>query len=323
MKVELYKATDQQSNMPNYETAKENFSWEDIEKEFSWYETGKVNMAYETIDKHVDEGYGDKIALHYKLDDQIQSFTFKEMKEQSNKAANVLKDAGVQKGDRVFIFMARSPELYFALLGALKLGAVVGPLFEAFMEKAVKDRLENSEASTIITSPELLSRVPVDDLPDLKNVIVTGGNTDEKYIDFKEKFEAASDEFEIEWLDKEEGLILHYTSGSTGQPKGVLHAQYAMVQQYISGKYVLDLKEDDVYWCTADPGWVTGTSYGIFAPWLNRATNVIVGGRFSPESWYGALEKLKVTVWYSAPTAFRMLMGSSVTMQWKNTTYLR
>ena len=311
MKVEIYKATDQHANMPNYDEAQENLSWDEVEKAFSWYDTGKINMAYETIDRHVHDGYGDKIALHYKLDDDIQSYTFKEMMENSNKAANVLKDIGVKKGDRVFIFMARSPELYFTLLGALKIGAIVGPLFEAFMEKAVKDRLENSEASTIITTSELVGRVPVDELPDLQHVVVVGDQVDEDQINFRELYQDASDEFDIEWLDKEDGLILHYTSGSTGQPKGVLHVQEAMVQQYISGKYVLDLKEDDIYWCTADPGWVTGTSYGIFAPWLNRTTNVVVGGRFSPESWYDALEKLKVTVWYSAPTAFRMLMGAS------------
>ena len=311
MKVEIYKATDQHANMPNYDEAQENLSWDEVEKAFSWYDTGKINMAYETIDRHVHDGYGDKIALHYKLDDDIQSYTFKEMMENSNKAANVLKDIGVKKGDRVFIFMARSPELYFTLLGALKIGAIVGPLFEAFMEKAVKDRLENSEASTIITTSELVGRVPVDELPDLQHVVVVGDQVDEDQINFRELYQYASDEFDIEWLDKEDGLILHYTSGSTGQPKGVLHVQEAMVQQYISGKYVLDLKEDDIYWCTADPGWVTGTSYGIFAPWLNRTTNVVVGGRFSPESWYDALEKLKVTVWYSAPTAFRMLMGAS------------
>jgi acetyl-CoA synthetase len=311
MKVEIYKATDQHANMPNYDEAQENLSWDEVEKAFSWYDTGKINMAYETIDRHVHDGYGDKIALHYKLDDDIQSYTFKEMMENSNKAANVLKDIGVKKGDRVFIFMARSPELYFTLLGALKIGAIVGPLFEAFMEKAVKDRLENSEASTIITTSELVGRVPVDELPDLQHVVVVGDEVDEDHIDFRKLYQDASDEFDIEWLDKEDGLILHYTSGSTGQPKGVLHVQEAMVQQYISGKYVLDLKEDDIYWCTADPGWVTGTSYGIFAPWLNRTTNVVVGGRFSPESWYDALEKLKVTVWYSAPTAFRMLMGAS------------
>ncbi|WP_370545411.1 acetate--CoA ligase [Jeotgalicoccus sp. ATCC 8456] len=297
--------------MPNYEAAKENLSWEEVSKQFSWYETGKVNMAYELIDRHVDDGYGDKIALHYKLDDEVQSFTFKEIQEKSNQAANVLKDIGVKKGDRVFIFMARSPELYFSLLGALKIGAIVGPLFEAFMEKAVKDRLENSDASTVITSTELVGRIPVDELPELKNVVVVGDDVDDQFIDYRSLVKDASVDFEIEWLDREDGLILHYTSGSTGQPKGVLHVQEAMIQQYISGKYVLDLKEDDVYWCTADPGWVTGTSYGIFAPWLNRSTNVIVGGRFSPESWYDALEKLKVTVWYSAPTAFRMLMGAS------------
>ncbi|MCC4721500.1 acetate--CoA ligase [Salinicoccus sp. RF5] len=311
MKVELYEATDQNPNLKDYDEAVKNHDWKEVEKQFSWYETGKYNMAYECIDRHVDDGRGDKVALHYKNGDQKLSYTFEDMKKASNKAANVLRDeAGVEKGDRVFIFMARSPELYFSLLGALKIGAIVGPLFEAFMEKAVRDRLENSDAKVIITTPELLPRIPVDDLPNLEKVVVVGDGSDDKYIDFDKSFEQASDEFEIEWLDKEDGLILHYTSGSTGQPKGVLHVQYAMVQHYISGKYVLDLKEDDVYWCTADPGWVTGTSYGIFAPWLNGATNVVVGGRFSPESWYGAIQDLNVTIWYSAPTAFRMLMGA-------------
>jgi acetyl-CoA synthetase len=311
MKVERYEVTDENPNMKNYEEVYENFDWGEIEKNFSWSKTNKFNMAYECIDKHVDEGYGDKTALLYKNGEAKSSYTFKEMQDASNKAANILKnEAGVEKGDRVFIFMARSPELYFSLLGALKVGAIVGPLFEAFMEKAVKDRLENSDAKVIVTTPELVGRIPADDLPNLEKVIVVGGTEDENHLDFDAAFENASEEFDIEWLDKEDGMILHYTSGSTGQPKGVLHVHYAMIQQYISGKYVLDLKEDDVYWCTADPGWVTGTSYGIFAPWLNRVTNVVVGGRFSPEAWYGAIEELKVTVWYSAPTAFRMLMGA-------------
>ncbi|MCD2137224.1 acetate--CoA ligase [Salinicoccus halitifaciens] len=311
MKVELYQATDENPNMKNYDEVYENFDWDEIKENFSWSKTNKFNMAYECIDKHVDEGYGDKDALYYKNGDEKSSYTFKDMKEASNKAANILKDeAGVEKGDRVFIFMARSPELYFTLLGALKVGAIVGPLFEAFMEKAVKDRLENSDAKVIVTTPELVDRIPEKDLPNLEKVIVVGKVEDENHLDFNAAFENASEEFDIEWLDKEDGMILHYTSGSTGQPKGVLHVHYAMIQQYISGKYVLDLKEDDVYWCTADPGWVTGTSYGIFAPWLNRVTNVVVGGRFSPEAWYGAIEDLKVTVWYSAPTAFRMLMGA-------------
>ncbi|WP_414050385.1 acetate--CoA ligase [Macrococcus animalis] len=311
MKTEIFKATQGQHNMKDYDSTYQNFDWKDIEQHFSWATTGKVNMAYECIDKHVEEGHGEKVALLYKDANRNERYTYKDMVENSNKAANVLvQEAGVKKGDRVFIFMPRSPELYFALLGTLKIGAIVGPLFEAFMEKAVKDRLENSEASVIITTNSLLGRIPQNELPNLQHIVVIDDTVDDQYIDFNQHFENASIDFETEWLTRDDGLILHYTSGSTGQPKGVLHVQNAMIQHYISGHYVLDLKEDDVYWCTADPGWVTGTSYGIFAPWLNRATNVIVGGRFSPEGWYATLEEFKVTVWYSAPTAFRMLMGA-------------
>ncbi|MGK0553779.1 acetate--CoA ligase [Macrococcus capreoli] len=311
MKTEIFKAKAGNHNLKDYDRTYKDFNWKDIEKQFTWSKTGKVNMAHECIDRHVEDGYGDKVALLYKDAQRHESYTFKEMMALSNKAANVLVEAaGVKKGDRVFIFMPRSPELYFALLGTLKIGAIVGPLFEAFMEKAVKDRLENSEASVIITTNSLLNRIPQDELPYLKHIVVIDDQVDAKFIDFNPHFETASTEFNTEWLTRDDGLILHYTSGSTGQPKGVLHVQNAMIQHYISGHYVLDLKEDDVYWCTADPGWVTGTSYGIFAPWLNRATNVIVGGRFSPEGWYRTLEAFKVTVWYSAPTAFRMLMGA-------------
>ncbi|MCU7558295.1 acetate--CoA ligase [Macrococcus capreoli] len=311
MKTEIFKAKAGNHNLKDYDRTYKDFNWKDIEKQFTWSKTGKVNMAHECIDRHVEDGYGDKVALLYKDAQRHESYTFKEMMALSNKAANVLVEAaGVKKGDRVFIFMPRSPELYFALIGTLKIGAIVGPLFEAFMEKAVKDRLENSEASVIITTNSLLNRIPQDELPYLKHIVVIDDQVDAQFIDFNHHFETASTEFNTEWLTRDDGLILHYTSGSTGQPKGVLHVQNAMIQHYISGHYVLDLKEDDVYWCTADPGWVTGTSYGIFAPWLNRATNVIVGGRFSPEGWYRTLEAFKVTVWYSAPTAFRMLMGA-------------
>lgn len=234
------------------------------------------------------------------------------MKEMTNKAANIFKEAGITKGDRLFIFMPRSPELYFAVLGAIKLGAIVGPLFEAFMEGAVRDRLEDSDAKALVTTPDLLERVPVDDLPNLNTVFIQGDNVKEEgpYLDYSARLDKASGEFEVEWVDREDGLILHYTSGSTGKPKGVLHVHNAMLQHYQTAKWVLDLKEDDVYWCTADPGWVTGTSYGIFGPWLVGATNVVRGGRFSPQDWYSTLEKYKVTVWYSAPTAFRMLMSA-------------
>ncbi|MDZ5472541.1 acetate--CoA ligase [Bacillus sp. 31A1R] len=313
MKVEALPATQGKYNLKSYEEQYSQFDWKETEKEFSWSETGLVNMAYEAIDRHAESHRKNKVALYYRDGNRQEKYTFKEMKEYSNKAGNVLKAYGdVEKGDRVFIFMPRSPELYFAVLGAIKLGAIVGPLFEAFMEGAVRDRLENSEAKVLVTTPELLERVPVSELPALKHIFLVGNDVQEegKIVSFNEKFAEASKHLKIEWVDRTDGLILHYTSGSTGKPKGVLHVHNAMIQHYQTAKWVLDLKEEDIFWCTADPGWVTGTSYGIFGPWLTGAANVVVGGRFSPETWYSMLDEYGVTVWYSAPTAFRMLMGA-------------
>ncbi|MGY4689202.1 acetate--CoA ligase [Salibacterium sp. K-3] len=313
MKVQTLPPVDGQYNLKDYENAVKTFDWREVEKEFSWYETGKVNLAHEAIDRFADSPEKkNQVALYYSDANRDEQYTFEEMKQWTNKAANVMKEAGIQKGDRVFIFMPRSPELYFAVLGAIKIGAIVGPLFEAFMEGAVRDRLEDSEAKSIVTTPTLLERVPVDDLPHLDTVFVLGEGVKEEgpHYDFQTRMENASDAFDVEWVDREDGLILHYTSGSTGKPKGVLHVHNAMIQHYQTAKWVLDLQEGDVYWCTADPGWVTGTSYGIFGPWLTGTTNVVRGGRFSPEDWYATLERFNVSVWYSAPTAFRMLMSA-------------
>ncbi|MBM4762589.1 acetate--CoA ligase [Bacillus sp. B15-48] len=313
MSVQALPSIQGKHNLKNYDEVYKDFNWQETEKHFSWYETGKVNMAYEAIDRHTEGFRKNKVALYYQDAARKERYTFNEMKEYSNQAGNVLKTYGnVKKGDRVFIFMPRSPELYFSVLGATKLGAIVGPLFEAFMEGAVRDRLQDSGAKVIITVPELLPRIPVDELPDLKHIFLVGNNIEEtdKVLDFNAKMAEASKSLEIEWVDRNDGLILHYTSGSTGNPKGVLHVHNVMVQQYQTAKWVLDLQEEDVYWCTADPGWVTGTAYGIFGPWLTGTSNVIIGGRFSPESWYKMIEEYGVTVWYSAPTAFRMLMGA-------------
>ncbi len=312
MKLEALPSTKGNHNLTNYDEVYASFNWEIAEKNFSWYETGKLNAAYEAIDKHTETFRKNKIALYYRDPNRNEKYTFREMKDLSNKAANVLKTtADVQKGDRLFVFMPRTPELYFVVLGAIKLGAIVGPLFEAFMEGAVKDRLEDSEAKVIVTTPELLNRIPVNELPALQHVVVVGSDVDTtKHIDFLKEMEKASKTLDIVWVEKTDGLLLHYTSGSTGKPKGVLHVHQAIVQHYQTAQWVLDIKEDDVYWCTADPGWVTGTVYGIFGPWLSGASNVIVGGRFSPETWYQTIEDYGVTVWYSAPTAFRMLMGA-------------
>ena len=300
------------SNMPDYDQAVSEFTWEDAERHFSWYDTGKVNMAFEAIDRHVLEGRGNNRALLYSDPTRDEVYTFSDLREQSNRFGNILRKYGIGKGERVFIFMPRQPELYFSLLGILKVGAVAGPLFEAFMETAVKDRMADSGAIALVTTPELLKRVKREELPELRHIILVGGEADAEngLISYETEMAAAASELELEWLGLDDGLIIHYTSGSTGKPKGVYHVQRSMIQHYYTGKVVLDLQPGDIYWCTADPGWVTGTSYGIFAPWLNGVTNVIRGGRFSPSDWYKTIEKNAVTVWYSAPTAFRMLMGA-------------
>lgn len=305
-------ATAKDSNLRNYETARETFSWEHIISQFSWSSTGKVNMAYEAIDRHVELGKGQKTALIYSDPTREEIYTFAQLSKKSNQFANGLRKLGITKGDRLFVFMPRTPELYVSILGGIKIGAIIGPLFEAFMETAVKDRLADSESIAIVTTPSLLSRIKRDELPNLKHIIVFGDHVEEGegIVSFESLVEQSEETTEIEWLDREDGMLLHYTSGSTGKPKGIFHVHNVMLQHLHTGQIVLDLKEDDVYWCTADPGWVTGTAYGIFAPWLNGVTNVVRGGRFSPSDWYSVIEKYKVTVWYSAPTAFRMLMGA-------------
>lgn len=314
VKVEALPAKPGKHHLHNYEEQSANFDWSEVEKEFSWSKTGKINMAHEAIDRHAESDRKNKVALYYKDQYRHETYTFYEMKRMTNRAANLLKShADLEKGDRIFIFMPRSPELYFLMFGALKMGLIVGPLFEAFMEGAIYDRLDDSDAKAIITTPELLPRIPKDRLPNLKTIFLVGEDGVEEndgHVDVLKHLDSCSDQFDVEWLEKEDGLVLHYTSGSTGKPKGVLHAQYAMVQQYQTGKWVLDFQEQDIYWCTADPGWVTGTAYGVFSPWLNGVTTVILGGRFSPDAWYQAIEDFGVTIWYSAPTAFRMLMGA-------------
>lgn len=301
--------------LADYERTVANFTWEEAEKQFSWYESGLINIAHEAIDRHAASPRKNKVALYYQDPERKEAYTYNEMKKMTNKAANVIQQySNVQKGDRLFVFMPRSPELYFSLLGALKIGVIVGPLFEAFMEGAVYDRLADSEAKAIVTTPELLSRVPVDKLPHLETIFLVGEHIEEteQHIDFNKRMKEASPNFDVQWLDKESPTLLHYTSGSTGKPKGVVHVQQAMVQQLQTTRWVLDLRDEDIFWCTADPGWVTGTAYGIFGPMLAGATILVLGGRFSTDSWYGAIEEYGVTVWYSAPTAFRMLMGAGV-----------
>jgi len=299
-------------HLPDYEALGASFRWEDVYEEFDWAKTGKVNMAHEAIDRHLTRGRRNKLALIYTDKERTERFTFEDLSILSNRFANVLRKLGVVKGDRVFVFLGRRPELYIAILGILKIGAIPSPLFEAFMEDAVRDRMANAEAVALVTSPALAERVPQYDLPSLEHIILVGASASE-LGEGQKSYEAlmkkAEDKTEIEWLTLDDPLIIHYTSGSTGKPKGVLHVQKAMLGHLMTGRWVLDMREDDVYWCTADPGWVTGTSYGIFSPWLNGATNLIRGGRFNAADWYETIQRFRVNLWYSAPTAFRMLMA--------------
>ena len=303
----------QTHHLKDYEARYADFRWEDIYDEFDWAKTGKVNMAHEAIDRHLRRGRRNKLALIYTDKEHTERFTFEDMSLLSNRFANVLRKLGVGKGDRVFVFLGRRPELYIAILGILKIGAIPSPLFEAFMEDAVRDRMSNAEAVALVTSTSLVERVPQYDLPALKHIILVGASASE-LAEGQKSYDVlmsqASDKTEIEWLTLDDPLIMHYTSGSTGKPKGVLHVQKAMLGHIMTGRWVLDMREDDIYWCTADPGWVTGTSYGIFSPWLNGTTNLIRGGRFNAADWYETIQRFRVNIWYSAPTAFRMLMAA-------------
>ncbi|MDY6842642.1 MAG: acetate--CoA ligase [Thermodesulfobacteriota bacterium] len=312
MKEEVLTPRDLQANLKDYEETYRTFRWETVEKEFSWYSSGKVNMAYEAVDRHVQSWRRNKVALYYIDDFGEEKYTYQELMVLSNKFASVLKKLGIKKGDRVFVFMPRSPQLYITFLGIAKIGAVVGPLFEAFMEDAVKDRLKDSEAIAVVTTPAMKQRIPKEELPALTHYILVGATDklEKGEVSFEAEMANASERCDIEWLTREDPLILHYTSGSTGKPKGILHVQNAMIGHYQTAKWVLDLRDEDIYWCTADPGWVTGTSYGIYGPWLNGISSLVRGGRFSVDDWYATIEKYKVTVWYSAPTAFRLLMAA-------------
>ncbi len=308
--------------MGKYEEFLKEADWSEEEKYFSWHgqDNPKVNIIHEAIDRHIENGKGNNPALFYYDGNRSVSWTFQEVQEHSNRFGAVLKGLEIGKGDRVFLYMSRSPELYAALAGIIRVGAVAGPLFEAFMTDAVRDRLQDSEAVAVVTSPALLPRMPLDDLPDLKYVIVSGwdgtselnrnGGEGKTFISYDKAMSEAKADDVTELVGLEDPVLLHYTSGSTGKPKGVVHAHRMMLHQHRSGRIVYDFKPGDTYWCTADPGWITGTSAGTIAPWLHGVPIVVRGGRFKPEDWYETIERFKVSVWFSAPTAFRMLMGA-------------
>src|SRR3989344_5167298 len=270
------------ANLSDYETMYKTFTWSQAEKELGISHHSVFNAASVAIDAHTETFRKNKIALYYQGEQgNKEEYTFTQLSEDSNKFANVLHAHGIDRGDRVFIFLPRIPELFIAFLGILKTGAIAGTLFSAFQEQALLDRLSNSEAKIVITNAALFPRIEKvrKHLPHLEKVILVERDAEnlpkEKHIIYyKEEMDRAEKDFKVRNMEKDDAAFMLYTSGTTGKPKGVLHRHLAVIQEYISAKWVLDLREDDVYWCTADPGWVTGIAYEILGSWANGSSTV-------------------------------------------------
>ena len=317
-------------NLADYDRLRQSWSWDAVSQELD-LPSGSYNLAHECIDRHASGPLASKVAMIYEATDgTVTNYSFADMQHEANKWANAITELGIEKADRVFFFTDRIPELYFAVFGTLKRGAIIAPLFSAFGPEAVAERVRRAEGVMVVTTPNLLPKIDAirDDLPSLKHVVVIahrqGKEAGEGNLDYRQMSDGASEEFVNEPTEAEDWAVMHFTSGTTGLPKGAAHVHNAVIGHYATGKYVLDLQPDDIYWCTADPGWVTGTSYHMFAPWSNGITNLVYEGGFGAGRWYDAVERHGVTVWYTAPTAIRMLMkaGTDVAHQ-RNLSSLR
>ncbi len=302
------------SNVGSYEQRYKNFDWKLSEEELEYGKSRSLNIGYFCSDRICEKGLGKKLALIWEgYTGELKKFTYDDVRIYSNTFAKFLKDVGLLPQDRICLFMDRIPELYISFLGILKMGGIAQPLFSAFGDEALFTRLENAKTRAILTTKKHVPKVRKirDKLPELKRIIVLDaddGKLQRDEIAFLMEKAPKVESFDIHKVERETPSVLHYTSGTTGQPKGALHVHSSIIAQYITTKWVLDLISDDIYWCTADPGWVTGTSYGIIGPWANGITQVVLDSGFSAEKWYSFIQRHKVTVWYSAPTAIRLLM---------------
>lgn len=304
-------------NLASYEQGRDEFAWGDVP---GWLAplppAGGLNMAYAAVDRHV-ESRPDHVALRFLGKHGVdRELTYAELAAFSARFANVLAGLGVAAGDRVFGLMGRQPELYAAILGTLKHRAVFCPLFSAFGPQPVKQRLQLGSGSVLVTTPNLYRKkvAPIrDEVPSLVHVLLVGPGFERVadapgVHDLMALLDAASPSYEIAHTDPERRALLHFTSGTTGTPKGAVHVHEAVLAHHATGRFVLDLHDDDVFWCTADPGWVTGTSYGVIAPLTCGVTVVVDELEFDAQRWYRILDEQRVTVFYTAPTALRMLM---------------
>jgi acetyl-CoA synthetase len=298
-------------NLSDYDSERLGFSWEKAERLLTGMPGDRWNIAHEAIDRHATGSAAGRVAIRWlgRSGDR-EHYTYADLADATARFASGLDGLGVARGDRVFTLMPRIPELYIATLGALKNGNVVAPLFSAFGPEPLQTRLEMGQGSVLVTTEALYRRkvAPIRDrLTQLRHVVIVGDPGDQA-TSFAGLLDGGDPAWPTRPMEPESPALLHFTSGTTGLPKGAVHVHRAVLHHYVSALYALDLHEGDIYWCTADPGWVTGTSYGIVAPLTHGITSIVDEGDFDPERWYGTIEREGVTVWYTAPTAIRMLM---------------
>jgi acetyl-CoA synthetase len=304
-----------QANLSDYQTFYNSFNWQEELHQLMEPKTAESsNMAWLAVDKHANSPLKEVVALRFiRKDKTVYTLTYQDLKKQTSKFAHVLQALGIQQGERVFTLAGRIPELYITALGSLKYKTVYCPLFSVFGPEPVFQRLSKGKAKVLVTTTALYEKKikdQLDRLPSLQYILLTDSpaHLSKNILSFSLLMQQAPDDFVIPATHPETPALLHFTSGTTGMPKGVLHVHNAVLTHYVTGKYVLDFHKGDVFWCTADPGWVTGTSYGIIAPLVNGVTSVIDEEEFDAARWYALLEEQKVNIWYTAPTAIRRLM---------------
>ena len=309
-------------NFDDYDATRASFTWSQVPDLCAGMGSGGCNIAYAAVDRHAEGPDAGRTALRFIADVPpdpagggadlaTHDVSYAELGRLTRKFTNVLRGLGIGKGDKVFVIMGRVPELYISMLGALRNGSVVSPLFSAFGPEPITTRVNIGAADVLVTTAAIYKRKIAkirDELPSVKHVLVVGDEDLPGTHNFAALMEQASDDAPIEHTGPDDPSLLHFTSGTTGTPKGAQHVHAALAMHYITGLFALDLHPGDIYWCTADPGWVTGTAYGIIAPLLHGVTSIIDEAEFDAEHWYRILQDEEVTVWYTAPTAVRMLI---------------
>jgi acetyl-CoA synthetase len=301
-------------NLLDYDAECGSFDWRAARKAFAGLSGGGLNMAHEAVGRHVLEGRGDRLALRHLGREGALDMTFADLDAASSRFANVLESLGIGRGEAVFSLSGRVPGFYSAVLGTLKRGAVFCPLFSAFGPEPIRARLEIGHGVCLVTTRALFQRkveAMLGALSGVRVVLLLDGRQEDERGPIKalpRLMANAADRYVTARTGPEDRALMHFTSGTTGRPKGAILVHDAVVAQATTARYALDLHDGDIFWCTADPGWVTGMSYGVIAPLVCGVTSIVDELEFDADRWYSIIERQRVSVWYSAPTAIRMLM---------------